>query len=108
MEHLLTDSRSLADVRGTLFFAIPTQRNSGCRYVDDLYRAGVRQFVVPDGSNFDYPDANVWKVADVVAALQLLAASHRSRFHIPVVGITGSNGKTVVKDWLVQLPTAAS
>lgn len=103
VEHLLTDSRSLADVRGTLFFAIPTQRNSGCRYVDDLYRAGVRQFVVPDGSNFDYPDANVWKVADVVAALQLLAASHRSRFHIPVVGITGSNGKTVVKDWLVQL-----
>ncbi|MBR7125649.1 MAG: bifunctional UDP-N-acetylmuramoyl-tripeptide:D-alanyl-D-alanine ligase/alanine racemase, partial [Prevotella sp.] len=78
VEHLLTDSRSLADVRGTLFFAIPTQRNSGCRYVDDLYRAGVRQFVIPDGSNFDYPDANVWKVADVVAALQLLAASHRS------------------------------
>ncbi|MBQ8702820.1 MAG: bifunctional UDP-N-acetylmuramoyl-tripeptide:D-alanyl-D-alanine ligase/alanine racemase [Bacteroidales bacterium] len=101
--HLLTDSRSLTDPRGTLFFAIPTKRNSGTRYVDDLYRAGVRQFVVPDGSVFDYPDANIWQVSDVVTALQQVAADHRRQFDIPVVGITGSNGKTVVKDWLVQL-----
>ena len=101
--HLLTDSRSLTDPRGTLFFAIPTRRNSGTRYVDDLYRAGVRQFVVPEGHSFDYPDANLWQVGDVVAALQRVAAAHRALYDIPVVGITGSNGKTVVKDWLVQL-----
>lgn len=101
--HLLTDSRSLTDSRGTLFFAIPTKRNSGTRYVDNLYRAGVRQFVVPEGDGFDYPDANIWRVSDVVAALQRVAAAHRVQYDIPVVGITGSNGKTVVKDWLVQL-----
>ena len=101
--HLLTDSRRLADSQGTLFFAIPTKRNTGCRYVDDLYRAGVRSFVVPADSDVDYPDANVWRVDDVVEALQQIAAAHRNQYSIPVVGITGSNGKTIVKDWLVQL-----
>ena len=103
VSQLLTDSRRLSDPQGTLFFAIATKRNSGCRYVDSLYRAGVRSFVVPDGSTVDYPDANVWQVPDVVEALQRLAAAHRRHYDIPVVGITGSNGKTIVKDWLVQL-----
>lgn len=103
IKHLLTDSRSLTEAQGTLFFAIPTKRNSGTRYIDGLYKSGVRNFVVPADSGFDYPDANVWQVADVVAALQQIAAVHRALYHIPVVGITGSNGKTIVKDWLVQL-----
>ena len=103
VEHLLTDSRRLGSPEGTLFFAIPTRRNSGTRYVDELYRAGVRSFVLPANFDCSYPDANLWWVDDVVRALQLVAAAHRRQFHIPVVGITGSNGKTVVKDWLVQL-----
>lgn len=104
--HLLTDSRRLVEPQGTLFFAIPTKRNSGCRYIADLYQAGVRSFVVPVGCTVDYTDVNLWQVADVVEALQRLAAYHRSLFLIPVVGITGSNGKTIVKDWLVQLLSA--
>ena len=101
---LLTDSRRLDNPQVTLFFAIPTQRNTGCRYVGDLYRAGVRSFVVPfDAAEVDYPDANVWRVDNVVEALQRLAAHHRVQYAIPVVGITGSNGKTIVKDWLVQM-----
>ena len=100
---LLTDSRRLTDPQGTLFFAIPTKRNSGCRYVDSLYQSGVRSFVVPEGCDIDYPDVNLWQVTDVVAALQRLAAARRRMFNMPVVGITGSNGKTIVKDWLVQL-----
>ncbi|MGX8712456.1 MAG: alanine racemase [bacterium] len=103
IRHLLTDSRTLTQPEGTLFFAIPTQRNSGVYYVNDLYKAGVRNFVVPIGSAFDYCDANLWEVPNVIAALQQLAAAHRAQYHIPVVGITGSNGKTIVKDWLVQL-----
>lgn len=103
IQMLLTDSRSLANPQGTLFFAIPTKRNSGARYIDDLYRAGVRNFVVPVDCETEYPDANIWQVPDVVAALQQIAAAHRAQYHIPVVGITGSNGKTIVKDWLVQL-----
>ena len=103
IRHLLTDSRTLAEADGTLFFAIPTKRNSGSRYIDGLYQRGVRNFVVPANFAADYHDANLWRVDDVLLALQRIAADHRSQFSIPVVGITGSNGKTIVKDWLVQL-----
>lgn len=100
---LLTDSRKLSDAAVSLFFAIPTSRNSGCRYIEQLYGAGVRNFVVPADYTDDLVDANFWVVNNVVDALQQIAADHRSRFTIPVVGITGSNGKTIVKDWLTQL-----
>ena len=100
--HLLTDSRSLTEAAGSLFFAIPTKRNSGCRYVEGLYKAGVRNFVVPADSDLCCPEANMWRVDDVLTALQTLAASHRSQYTVPVVGITGSNGKTIVKDWIVN------
>ena len=101
--HLLTDSRTLTEAVGTLFFAIPTKRNSGTRYAEGLYKEGVRNFVVPVDSNLSLPEANVWHVDNVLEALQRLAAYHRSQFGIPVVGITGSNGKTIVKDWIQQL-----
>ena len=104
---LLTDSRRSADLPRSLFFAIPTKRNTGCRYVQDLYKRGVRNFVVPADAPEPYPaqfaqcsGANFWYVKNVVTALQLLAAHRRSLFHIPVAG---SNGKTVVKDWILQL-----
>lgn len=103
VRHLLTDSRRLVEPQGTVFFAIVTNRNSGVNYISAMYEAGVRSFVVPTGCAIDYADANVWHVADVVNALQCIAAWHRALFDIPIVGITGSNGKTIVKDWLVQL-----
>ena len=101
--HLLTDSRRLSEVQGTVFFAIATKRNSGVKYIEGLYKRGVRSFVVPNDCAIEYPDTNIWRVDDVVRALQLMAANHRAKYTIPVVGITGSNGKTIVKDWLVQL-----
>ena len=107
---LLTDSRQLTDPADTIFFAIPTKRNNGVRYVEDLYEKGVRNFVVSDDiddairvSIKSLNDTNIWFVRDVVVALQRLAEYHRRQFDIPVVGITGSNGKTIVKDWIVQL-----
>lgn len=100
---LLTDSRKLTNPSGCLFFAIRTRQGNGCKYVDELYHKGVRNFVVPEDFEVSLPEANVWNVSDVVASLQRLASAHRGLFDIPVVGITGSNGKTVVKDWLVQL-----
>ena len=103
---LLTDSRSLSFPEETLFFALHTQRNDGHHYIDDLYRRGVRSFVVeavPSHHAELYPDANFLKVTDTLAALQRLAERHRDEFDIPVVGITGSNGKTIVKEWLYQV-----
>ncbi len=103
---VLTDSRSLCFPEETLFFALKSERNDGHRYISELYRRGVRAFVVetlPQNIGSDYPDANFLKVVSPLAALQRLAERHRDEFDIPVVGITGSNGKTMVKEWLYQL-----
>ena len=103
---LLTDSRSLCFPEETLFFALKTNRNDGHRYIQDLYRRGVRNFVV-NGQwsmvNGQWSDANFLIVPSPLAALQRLAERHRDEFDIPIVGITGSNGKTMVKEWLYQL-----
>ena len=106
IEWLLTDSRSLCLSEGTLFFALKSERNDGHKYIADLYRRGVRNFVVmdlPHDREVAFPDANFLKVGDTLVALQRLAERHRDAFNIPIVGITGSNGKTVVKEWLYQL-----
>ncbi len=103
---LLTDSRSLCFPEETLFFALKTQRNDGHKYIDELHNRGVRNFVVedlPSEYNTRFEDCNFLKVPDTKAALQRLAERHRDEFSIPVVGITGSNGKTMVKEWLYQL-----
>ena len=102
---LLTDSRSLCFSEQTLFFALRTKRNDGHRYIGELYRRGVRSFVVeqvPDDYATLFPQAAFLRVPSVLAALQRLAERHRDEFDIPVVGITGSNGKTWVKEWLYQ------
>ena len=105
---LLTDSRSLNFPEGTLFFAIKTKHGDGHRYVGELYRRGVRDFVVNSADEYgDLEDANFIVVKESIEALQSLAAYHRSRYDIPIVGITGSDGKTIVKEWLYQL-TAGS
>ena len=100
---LLTDSRSLCYPESTLFFAIKTERGNGHHYIADLYQRGVRAFVVSEELQEEFPDAAFLSVPDTLKALQTLAAHHRSRFDIPVIGITGSNGKTMVKEWLYQL-----
>jgi len=119
---LLTDSRSLCFPEETLFFALKTQRNDGHRYIDDLYRRGVRNFVVEappsslegnpyalqsnealSGTVWGASDCNFLVVPSPLAALQRLAERHRDEFDIPIVGITGSNGKTMVKEWLYQV-----
>ena len=88
IRYLLTDSRQLgSEPEKTLFFALKTEKNDGAKYIPELQAKGVRAFVT----------------GDALAALQLLAAHIRSRFNGTVIGITGSNGKTVVKEWLYQL-----
>ncbi len=103
IDWLLTDSRSLVFPESSLFFAIRTQKNDGHRYIAELYRRGVRSFVVSQVPENPEPDANYLKVPSPLKALQRLAERHREEFDISVVGITGSNGKTIVKEWLYQL-----
>jgi len=105
ISHLLTDSREVFNPEQTLFFALKTANNDGHKFVDELYYLGVRNFVVQDFHNQwqDLKDANFLQVKDSLLALQKIATFHREHFHIPVIGITGSNGKTIVKEWIYQL-----
>ena len=100
---LLTDSRSLWLPEETLFFALVGKRNNGHIYLEELYSRGVRNFVVSTMPAECHEDANYLLVKDTLLALQTLAEYHRQTFEGPVVGITGSNGKTGVKEWLYQL-----
>ena len=103
---LLIDSRSVLSPETSLFFAIKAQRD-GHTFIGDAYANGIRSFVISDNAYAaPYPDANFLVVPDVQMALQQLAAMHRRRFNLDTIAITGSNGKTVVKEWLYQLLAA--
>jgi alanine racemase len=104
VENLLTDSRRLLFPETSLFFALYGPRRDGHSFLNDLYNRGLRNFIVyrkVDIGNF--PAANIILVQDSLKALQQLAVFHRQQFDYPVIGITGSNGKTIVKEWINQL-----
>ena len=107
IEHLLLDSRKLLFPASSLFFALGGPRRNGHTFIKELYNKGVRNFVIADSKGVEeiasYPGSNFLLVEDVLSALHSLAAFHRQQFNIPVIGITGSNGKTIVKEWLYQL-----
>jgi len=104
VEHLLIDSRRIIHPSTALFFALRTERRNGHDYINEAYNKGVRHFIVQEPIDVKaIAEANVLLVADTLKALQQLAAYHRQQFSIPVIGITGSNGKTIVKEWLHQL-----
>lgn len=98
------DSRKLTDLKNSLFFAIKG-RADGHDFIEDVYEQGIRNFVISDSSvsQTNYKDANFLLVKDTLQALQLLSCHHRKQFEYPVIAVTGSNGKTVVKEWLYQL-----
>lgn len=105
VSNILIDSRRFSNPNHCLFIALPGTRHDGHGFLEDLYSKGVRNFLVsqPPDSLEDYPGAAFILVRNTLKAFQKLAAFHRSRFSIPVVGISGSNGKTIIKEWLFQL-----
>ncbi len=104
INHLLVDSRQLQQSADTIFFALSGLRQDGHQFIQDLYSKGVRNFMVSKPiATEDFPEANVLMVDDVVRGLQRIATQHRAQFNIPVIGITGSNGKTIVKEWISHL-----
>ena len=111
IEFLLTDSRKIAYPTRSVFFAIKGERHDGHKFLEDVYKSGVRMFVVEAAmehlvkevlakKNFE---ADIILVENSIYALQALAAYRRKQFEIPVIGITGSNAKTIIKEWLSQL-----
>ena len=103
IRELIMDSRKVAFPESSLFFALKGARRDGHAFIREAYRKGVRNFMVSEQPAELPENANFILVKDVIASLQALTAHHRSQFHIPVIGVTGSNGKTIVKEWLNQL-----
>lgn len=103
--YLITDSRKVSFASSALFFAINGHRHDGHKYIKDLYKQGVRNFIVESEIDSNkYPNSNFFLVKNSIAALQQIAAFHRSDFaDLPVVSITGSNAKTIVKEWLSEM-----
>jgi alanine racemase len=102
ISHLLIDSRSVSIAQSSLFFAIKGKQHDGHRYIADLYQKGVRAFVVSDNQDytFSYPEAVFIVVPDTLKALQQVAGYHRLQYNCKILAVTGSNGKTIVKEWL--------
>ncbi|MCU4177150.1 bifunctional UDP-N-acetylmuramoyl-tripeptide:D-alanyl-D-alanine ligase/alanine racemase [Carboxylicivirga sp. N1Y90] len=106
VERLLFDSRKIVECESTLFLAIRTSAHDGHFHIDDLYKRGIRCFMVEQGAHLDvadYDGACFIIVEDTLLALQRIAAAVRKTFAFPLIGITGSNGKTIVKEWVAQL-----
>lgn len=108
VKDLLFDSRLLVTPENTLFFSLKSHRNDGNKYIDELYDKGVKMFVVEKSDSISQiienkNDATFIIVDDTLNSLQKTASYHRENFDIPVIGITGSNGKTIVKEWLYQI-----
>jgi len=104
IEHLLIDSRKVYSSSTSLFFALEGSRRDGHQFISELYKRGIQNFIISEVvAVADFPEANFILVNDTLEALQRLAGFHRKQFNIPVIGITGSNGKTIVKEWLYQL-----
>ncbi len=104
VDELCIDSRRIIHPSSAIFFALSTEFRNGHSYINDCYKKGVRNFIVHQPIDLKLlQDANVILVENSLTALQQLSTYHRSQFQIPVIGITGSNGKTIVKEWLYQL-----
>ena len=104
IQHLFYDSRKIVQADNGVFFALQMSRD-GHRYIEEAYNKGVRNFIlqIDEGQEHVFSDANLIWVSNSLEAMQILAAFHRQKFNYPIIGITGSNGKTIVKEWLYQL-----
>ncbi len=98
------DSRQIMSPHDSIFFAIKSEKNNGHQYISELYEKGIRHFIIEENvAENKYPLATFFKVENTIQSLQGIAGKHRQNFSYPIIGITGSNGKTIVKEWLYQL-----
>jgi alanine racemase len=100
IDHISIDSRSLQNGKTTLFFALIGSNNNGHVFIEELIQKGVQNFVVTSIPENLKDNANFLLVENTLVALQEFAAYYRNLYHFPIIGVTGSNGKTIVKEWL--------
>lgn len=101
---LVMDSRKIISPSQAAFIAIKGEHHDGHRYIKDAYSAGIRVFISEENKTENaFADCCFIIVKNSVEAIQNIASNHRHQFNIPIIGITGSNGKTIVKEWLNQL-----
>lgn len=104
IEEIAIDSRKVNEPERSIFIALKTQLRDGHTFIKDAYEKGIRNFLVSQAIDATpYVAANFIQVKDTLESLQQIAAAVRKQYDIPVIGITGSNGKTIVKEWLYQL-----
>ena len=104
VQTLLIDSRKAVVSEGSLFIAMKGERHDGHLFLKELFSLGIRQFIVEvEIDKTLFPGSNILQVGSSLTALQAIVAHHRAQFNLPVVGITGSNGKTIIKEWLYQV-----
>lgn len=104
IDQIAYDSRKIIDGKDIAFFALTGEFRNGHSYIKAAYDKGVRVFVVSQAIDLKIvPHAHVVEVKDTLRALQLLAADHRTKFPYPVIAISGSAGKTTVKEWIYHL-----
>lgn len=106
IRYLIYDTRKIIFPENSLFFALPGARRDGHSFIPEAYNKGIRAFVVEKSFNdSEYRDSVFFHVDDTLLALQELVIQHRKKFSIPVIGITGSNGKTILKEWISHILT---
>lgn len=104
LSDIIIDSRKASPNANSVFFAISGPRHDGHQFIDELYRKGCRQFVIEkEMPQASFPGSNILLVKSTLKAIQAVAQNHRNRFNIPVLAITGSNGKTIIKEWAYHL-----
>ena len=105
ISQIVTDSRHIAKNENMLFVAIKGLNHNGHDFLKEVYEKGIRNFLVSElpAETKDFKNCNILKTTDTIKALQEIATAYRNKFDIPVLAITGSNGKTMVKEWLYQL-----
>lgn len=104
IDRICYDTRKITEVKNTAFFALNGNFRNGHQFIDSAYDLGIRVFVVSQSIDIKfYPDAYIITVEDTLIALQQLAKIHRKKFHYPIIAITGSTGKTTIKEWIYQL-----
>ncbi|RQO32334.1 bifunctional UDP-N-acetylmuramoyl-tripeptide:D-alanyl-D-alanine ligase/alanine racemase [Taibaiella sp. KBW10] len=104
IQEIIIDTRKIVNATYAIFIALNGNNRAGHQYLENAYNKGIRHFIVAQPVDSDlYPDAVFLYVANTLDALQQIGRANRLKYDYPVIGITGSNGKTIVKEWLYEL-----